>query len=94
MDVTLCLMSTCKLIFKWRTGQSGCTHAFRGRAEIRPMDLRPRNRKQHSQSSAPDGTDWLIRAKQSVAVNVGVPAFHLGAVCNNQRAIGTEKTDN
>lgn len=62
-------------------------------SEIRPMDkqwdLQPSNRKQHSQSTTPDGTDWLIRAKQSVAVSVAMPAFHLGPVCNNQRAIGT-----
>lgn len=61
---------------------------------VQQWDLRPSNRKQHSQSTTPDGTDWLIRAKQSVAVSVGVPAFHLGAVCNNQRAIGTERTVN
>lgn len=83
------------------TDQSGCTqgsHWLVAISEIHPADqqwdLRPSNRKQHSQSTTPDGTEWLIRAKQSVVVRVGVPAFHLGAVCNNQRAIGTEKTDN
>lgn len=67
-------------------------------SEIHPMDqqwdLQPSTRKQHSQSTTPDGPDWLIGATQSVAVSVGVPAFHLGAVCNNQRAVGTEKTVN